>query len=154
MNRLKYFASAVAVGFCFLTFTPKTHAQVSFGVQIGEEPGCPYGYYDYSPYRCAPYGYYGPEWFTNGAFIGPGPWYRGHDHFRGHVDRHFDPQFGYRGGFPERGERGDWDRHHGTVENFRGRDMRMVHPRDDREHPNYNRENGGGNRGHDDHERH
>lgn len=158
MNRSRYLVSAAAVGFCFLTFTPKADAQVGFGVQIGAEPACPYGYYDYAPYECAPYGYYGPEWFSNGMFIGTGPWYHGHDDFRGHVDRHYDPRFGYRGAFPRRGERGDWDRHHGTVEGFRGRDMREEHARrDDRD--GYGRGNGDygrGNmgRGHDDDDRH
>ena len=37
-------------------------AQVS--VNIGVAPVCPYGYFDYSPYDCAPYGYYGPDWFV------------------------------------------------------------------------------------------
>ena len=41
----------------------------------GYPPDCPYGYYNYAPYACAPYGYYGPGWFTNGLFIGVGPWY-------------------------------------------------------------------------------
>ena len=27
------------------------------------------------PYACAPYGYYGPDWFAGGVFIGAGPWY-------------------------------------------------------------------------------
>ena len=134
MNKLRYLAAFAVMALCFLSFTPKTDAQVSFGVQIGAEPACPYGYYDYAPYQCAPYGYYGPEWFSGGAFIGSGPWYNRHDHFRGHVDRRFDPRSGYRGSFPQRGERPDWDHHHGTVEHFRGRDMREVHPRDDHDH--------------------
>ena len=46
-------------------------AQVS--VNIGVAPDCPYGYFDYAPYNCAPYGYYGPDWFVGGAFIGAGP---------------------------------------------------------------------------------
>ena len=29
-------------------------AQVS--INIGTEPACPYGYYGYAPYNCAPYG--------------------------------------------------------------------------------------------------
>jgi hypothetical protein len=40
------------------------------------EPNCPYGYYSYAPYDCAPPGFYGPSWFVNGVFIGAGPWYR------------------------------------------------------------------------------
>lgn len=131
MLRLRYFAAALVVGLCFISFTPKAHAQISFGVQIGAEPACPYGYYDYAPYRCAPYGYYGPEWFTNGLFIGAGPWFHGHEHFRGHVDHHFDPRYGYRGHFPDHGDRPDWDHHHGTVEHFHGHDMREMNPHRD-----------------------
>ncbi len=29
------------------------------------------------PYACAPYGYWGSDWFYSGVFIGAGPWYRG-----------------------------------------------------------------------------
>src|SRR5580658_7657608 len=32
-----------------------------------------YGYFSYAPYTCAPYGYYGPDWFVGGVFIGAGP---------------------------------------------------------------------------------
>jgi hypothetical protein len=45
-------------------------------------PVCSYGYYSYYPYACAPYGFYGPQWFAGGVFIGAGPWYHwgwGHD---------------------------------------------------------------------------
>ena len=45
-------------------------AQVSVGVNIGVAPVCPYGYFDYAPYDCAPYGYYGPDWFVGGVFLG------------------------------------------------------------------------------------
>lgn len=79
-------------------------AQVS--VQIGPEPGCPYGYYDFAPYNCAPYGYYGPEWFSGGVFIGAGPWFHGPHDFHGNVDNRFDPHHGYVGPHPERG--GNW----------------------------------------------
>jgi hypothetical protein len=37
-------------------------------------PICSYGYYDYSPYGCAPIGFYGPGYFYNGIFLGVGPW--------------------------------------------------------------------------------
>jgi hypothetical protein len=50
-------------------------AQVAIG--IGVAPACPYGYFDYAPYDCAPYGYYGPDWFVGGLFIGAGPWFHG-----------------------------------------------------------------------------
>lgn len=79
-------------------------AQISVGVNIGPEPVCPYGYFDYAPYSCAPYGYYGPDWFTNGVFIGVGPWFHGPAHFWGHVDNRWDPHHGYRGPLPGRGE--------------------------------------------------
>src|ERR1700730_19394014 len=77
------------------------------GVAGGVEPVCPYGYYDVAPYTCAPPGYYGPEWFDGGLFIGVGPWFHGHGNFRGFVDNRFHPDHGYKGQFPARGEKFD-----------------------------------------------
>ncbi len=77
-------------------------AQIS--INIGEAPVCPYGYFDYAPYSCAPYGYYGPDWFAGGVFIGAGPWFHGRHGFYGHVDNRFDPHHGYAGPLPGRGE--------------------------------------------------
>jgi hypothetical protein len=77
-------------------------AQVA--VSIGVPPVCPYGYFDYAPYDCAPYGYYGPDWFLGGVFIGAGPWFHGHSGFYGHVDNRYDPRHGYHGPLPGRGE--------------------------------------------------
>ena len=74
------------------------------GVAVGAAPICPYGYYEAPPYSCAPDGYYGPEWFPGGAFIGAGPWYHGPAHFYGHVDHAFDYRKGYHGPLPARGE--------------------------------------------------
>jgi hypothetical protein len=76
-------------------------AQVS--INIGAAPVCPYGYFDYAPYDCAPYGFYGPDWFTGGIFIGAGPWFHGPHGFYGHVDNRWDPRHGYHGPLPERG---------------------------------------------------
>ncbi len=76
-------------------------AQVS--VSIGEPPACPYGYYEAPPYNCAPDGYYGPEWFTGGVFIGAGPWFHGPENFYGHVDHKLDYRKGYKGPMPARG---------------------------------------------------
>jgi hypothetical protein len=103
MRSLKY-ALFAAVAVVMLSFAPqKAEAQVSFGVNIGAVPACPYGYYGYAPYNCAPYGYYGPEWFNSGIFLGAGPWYHGSG-FYGHVNRSFDPRYGYHGAYPNRGE--------------------------------------------------
>src|SRR5215472_3208459 len=48
-------------------------APMHFGVGVTAAPICPYGYYEVPPYDCAPDGFYGPEWFSNGVFIGAGP---------------------------------------------------------------------------------
>jgi len=82
---------------------PKAAAQVA--VEIGVAPDCPYGYYDVAPYDCAPYGYYGSEWFSGGIFIGTGPWFHGSENFRGHVNNRFHPDHGYAGPKPQRGVR-------------------------------------------------
>jgi hypothetical protein len=76
-------------------------AQVS--VNIGVAPVCPYGYFDYAPYDCAPYGYYGPDWFVGGVFLGAGPWFHGPHGFYGHVDNRYDPRHGYHGPLPGHG---------------------------------------------------
>jgi hypothetical protein len=78
-------------------------SQISVGVNLGRAPACPYGYYDYAPYNCSPYGYYGPDWFNGGFFIGAGPWFHGPRGFYGHVDNRYDPHYGYRGPVPDRG---------------------------------------------------
>jgi hypothetical protein len=63
-----------------------SQAEVRVGVGIGVggyvdgPPVCAYGYYPDYPYACAPYGYYGPNWFAGGVFIGAGPWYHGWGH--------------------------------------------------------------------------
>ena len=102
---MKKFVFAVTAAFALLLFTPapKAEAQVTFGINIGPEPACPYGYYGYAPYRCAPYGYYSDDWFNNGAFIGAGRWYRGRPGYYGHVNRSFDPRYGYHGAYPDHG---------------------------------------------------
>ncbi len=115
------------------------HAQrFSVGVGVGGPvyaapvygpPVCTYGYYDYYPYACAPYGYYGPEWFSSGIFIGAGPWFRGgfyggrgfHE-FRGRRDfddhwHRFDGRGDFVGDF--RGGRGG-EFHGGHGGNFHG----------------------------------
>ena len=108
MRYLKYLA---LLGI-FLFAATYAQAQVSVGISVGPvyservyvaPPACPYGYYDYYPYACAPYGYYGANYFVRGVFIGVGPWYRGHfdrDRYWGDRDR-FERAHGW----------GDRDRH-------------------------------------------
>ena len=86
-----------------LCCAPLERAQVA--VEVGVAPMCPYGYFDYEPYDCAPYGYYGPDWFVGGVFLGAGPWFHGGQGFYGHVDNRFDPHHGYNGPLPGRGRR-------------------------------------------------
>ena len=102
MSRLKVLAFSV-LGIALLSTAATANAQVSVGVDIGAQPVCPYGYFDYAPYDCAPYGYYGPDWFVGGVFLGAGPWFHGPHGFYGHVDNRFDPHNGYHGPLPERG---------------------------------------------------
>src|SRR5271167_265735 len=76
MRYMKYLALVAVL------MVPLAYSQAQVAVGIGVEPVCSYGYYNYYPYACAPYGFYGPSWFSGGIFIGAGPWF--------HV---------YRGGF-------------------------------------------------------
>src|ERR1700678_4657095 len=122
MNRFKFFALAAVAGICLMASTPKTAAQVS--VNIGVAPECPYGYYDVPPYDCAPYGYYGPEWFTGGVFIGAGPWFHGSADFHGHVNNRFHPDHGYHSPMPARRERPAPGNHLDTVAHFKANEVR------------------------------
>ena len=104
MKALKYLG-ILLVAAAAIFMLPANHASAAqVSVNIGPAPVCPYGYYEVPPYNCAPDGYYGPEWFTDGVFIGAGPWFHGPEHFYGHVDHHLDFRHGYRGAFPARGE--------------------------------------------------
>ncbi|MGB8030742.1 MAG: hypothetical protein WCF30_13895 [Terracidiphilus sp.] len=118
MSKFKVFGFT-ALAIALLCFVPSASAQVSIGVGIGVAPVCPYGYFDYPPYDCAPYGYYGPDWFVNDIFIGAGPWFHGPAHFSGHVDNRFDPRHGYKGPLPGRGEEPN--------NNFHGNEARDGH---------------------------
>ncbi len=122
MNRLKYLVLAAIAGICFAVAAPKAQAQVT--INIGPAPVCPYGYFDYAPYACAPYGYYGPEWFVGGVFIGAGPWFHGHPGFNGHVNNHYDPKHGYKGHMPARNEKPAAGKRPGHVTNFKSNETR------------------------------
>jgi len=119
MRSIRYLLAASSTAL-LISLAPASQAQVSVGVNIGPEPGCPYGYYDYAPYNCAPDGYYGPEWFSGGVFIGAGPWFHGPAAFHGHVNNKFDPQHGYHGALPGRGDAA----HPTNFKGFKGNEVR------------------------------
>jgi hypothetical protein len=122
MNKFKYLAFAAIIAVFLMLPVPKANAQVA--VNIGVAPDCPYGYYDYAPYACAPYGYYGPEWFSGGVFIGVGPWFHGDEHFTGHVNNKFDPHHGYKGPAPKVGDKPEPSKQPDKVSNFKGNEVR------------------------------
>ncbi len=125
MRELKYLALAAVAGFAFTTAaTPNAQAQVS--VNIGVAPNCPYGYYETAPYGCAPYGYYGPEWFSGGVFIGAGPWFHGPANFHGHVDTNYHPDHGYHGPVPHPGDKVEVGRTPPPA-NFHGNEVHDEH---------------------------
>jgi hypothetical protein len=105
MRGIRFLLVAAVVASCFTATVPQAKAQVA--VEVGVAPECPYGYFDAAPYDCAPAGYYGPEWFTGDVFVGAGPWFHGKTEFRGKVDNSFDPQKGYKGAKPNRGEKAE-----------------------------------------------
>jgi len=116
------FVLLAALAVVGLTVTaPVAAAQVD--VNIGVAPDCPYGYYDVPPYGCAPAGYYGPEWFVNGVFIGAGPWFHGPADFHGHVNNRFHPEHGYKGPMPQRGEKPD-EAKRVNAAHFKGNEVR------------------------------
>jgi hypothetical protein len=120
MRRFAFFLLA-AVGFGLTLTAPAARAQVA--VEVGPPPECPYGYYDVPPYACAPAGYYGPEWFIDGVFIGAGPWFHGPSNFHGYVNNHFHPEHGYKGPMPQRGERPEPAKRVDSA-HFKGNEMR------------------------------
>ena len=125
MNKFNCALAAAVAAVCFMAAAPKVEAQIN--IDVGAEPGCPYGYYDFAPYPCAPYGYYGPEWFNGGVFIGTGPWFHGHGEFHGHVDNRFDINHGYRGPIPNRGDRPEPSKRVDHIDHFHGNETRDGH---------------------------
>jgi hypothetical protein len=125
MHGLKVLALAVVAGFAFTAVSTTSQAQIV--VSVGAAPDCPYGYYDAAPYNCAPYGYYGPEWFNGGVFIGAGQWFHGPEHFQGHVNNSFHPEHGYNGAYPARGEKAAPENRVDKNANFKGNEMRDGH---------------------------
>ena len=111
------------VGIAFTAVAPRAEAQVGIAVSIGAAPECPYGYYDVAPYRCAPSGYYGPEWFTGGVFVGAGKWFSGAKEFNGHVNNRFHPDHGYKGPMPKAGDKAE-DAKRVDSKTFKGNEVR------------------------------
>ena len=142
MRYLKYVVQLAVL------MVPLAYSQAQVGVGIGVRVGpgyyagppvCSYGYYDYAPYACAPYGYYGPSFFVDGVFIGAGPWYhwghpvafwnrgyygrpgwgRGYYGYRGRVfDRGHDR--GFDRGYARGSARGEGREHESHGGGFRG----------------------------------
>ena len=117
---MRYLRIVALLALClgFASFANAQRVVVGVGVgpaYLGPAPVCAYGYYPYYPYACAPYGYYGPDWFVGGVFIGAGPWYHGpywnHGFYgrpgyygHGWVGRGYGYGGGFRGGFHGGGE--------------------------------------------------
>src|ERR1700692_4678125 len=101
MRYLKYFG---LLGLFVILAGTAANAQVRFGVGIGVGPGyvSPPAYVG-SPPDCR-YGYYGPEYFDGGVFIGVGPWFHGFYRGYGPGYRYFGRDYG-RGFRDFRGER-------------------------------------------------
>src|SRR6266852_3242878 len=112
---MRYLRLLGLLGVCLLSASYAHAQRVVVGVGIGAPayygpaPVCAYGYYDYYPYACAPYGFYGPEWFAGGVFIGAGPWYHGYYGRDGYYGRsgYYRHGYGYGRGF-DRGYRGGY----------------------------------------------
>jgi len=106
MRYLKYAALSAALLGVLLFTAGNASAQVAVGVRVGPvgvavgpEPVCAYGYYPFAPYACAPAGYWGPNYFVSGIFVGAGPWFRGWGHPYGWYVR---PGYAYRPGWAYR----------------------------------------------------
>jgi hypothetical protein len=120
MSRIKFLGLAAIAAFAIAPGPPRAAAQSNF--YIGTAPDCPYGYYDYAPHNCAPDGYFGPEWFRGGVFIGAGAWFHGSDDFEGLVDNTLDPRYGYHGPLPKVGDKPAAQRR--AAERFNGNEVR------------------------------
>ena len=138
MHSLKLIMLSAVAGCSMLAIAPKAMAQAQapttrgqvplnqgqVSLEVGVAPDCPYGYYEAAPNACAPYGYYGPEWFSGGAFIGAGQWFHGSKDFHGQVDSRLNVDNGYKGKLPERGEKADPSNNLEKNSSFKGNETR------------------------------
>jgi hypothetical protein len=122
LKRLIIFVALVIAA--SISLTAKAPAASAQSCETAAAPDCPYGYYDSPPYTCAPYNYYGPEWFPSSIFVGAGPWFNGSDKFHGSVDNRLDPQHGYKGPNPNRGEKRDASKKPDKNPEFKGNEVR------------------------------
>jgi hypothetical protein len=116
MRYMRYVKCLALLAFFVVLAATPSPAQVAIGIHIGRDygyyhvpPACPYGYYPDYPFGCAPYGYWGPEYFANGVFIGVGPWNRFYYRQPVLYQRWYGPGYVY---FPREHYyrfRGDWD---------------------------------------------
>src|SRR6202789_3550758 len=104
MNGYKTLALTAVAALAFSAAAPRI-AAAQITVSVGPEPQCPYGYYVYAPYGCSPSGYYGPQYFNSGVFIGVGPWFHGSNDFHGTVNNRVEPQHVYKGKMPSVGDK-------------------------------------------------
>jgi hypothetical protein len=125
MRRIKLLTLASIAVFAAIAAVPASQAQVT--ISIGAAPNCPYGYYDYAPYNCSPYGYYGPEWFSGGGFVGAGKWYHGPENFHGQVNNSYDQKHGYKGPVPKPEEKAESSKHPEKATNFKGNEEHDGH---------------------------
>ena len=137
MHSLKLIMLSAVAGCSMLAIAPKAMAQAQapttrgqvplnqgqVSLEVGVAPDCPYGYYEAAPNACAPYGYYGPEWFSGGVFVGAGPWFHGSNDFHGQVDSRLNVENGFKGRLPERGEKAEASNHLDKNDNFKGNEM-------------------------------
>ena len=121
MNRFRPFALVLALAGVY-SATPVSADPPEGTGAAG--PDCPYGYYDVDPYSCAPYGYYGPEWFKKGVFIGAGPWFHGPANFHGRVNGSLDVLQGYHDPLPKTGDKPDPSKPAGKVGGFKATESR------------------------------
>src|SRR5215469_6265807 len=147
MKRLKLCLAVALAGIAITGAAQKAAAQVT--INVGAEPVCPYGYFNYAPYGCAPFGYYGPQWFVSGVFVGAGPWFHGPVGFHGYINRSYDPRFGYHGPYPGHGEYADWGRHRGWEKNWHGNEYRAEYHHDNGNHYGQYKDHDDHGKGHD-----
>jgi hypothetical protein len=191
MRYLKYSVAVVVFGLGLLAVgIPSANAQVRVGVGIGvgpvysgpvyadydaydpyydpyyvaygAPPSCVYGYFPYAPYACAPYGYWAPQYFYDGVFVGAGPWFgwgwgpsfrvrfrtfdefRRFGGFRGERFVYFRDHEGFRGFHAGNGFRGNTFRNAVPSNSFRSVPPRNFAFRDSRPAAPVFRGNGGG----------